>query len=73
MLKEYLIKGHVINSRIENLEKKVNAIEIKNKEFELIIQSNLPPSQGVFYDGQIFDAYAFVSKIIKTAKKILFF
>lgn len=69
VLKEYLIKGHVINSRIENLEKKVNAIEIKNKEFELIIQSNLPPSQGVFYDGQIFDAYAFVSKIIKTAKK----
>ncbi|MGV1012119.1 MAG: RhuM family protein [Flavobacterium sp.] len=69
VLKEYLIKGHVVNNRIENLEKKVNAIEIKNKEFELIIQSNLPPSQGVFYDGQIFDAYAFVSKIIKTAKK----
>ena len=69
ILKEYLLKGYAINSRIEQLEKKVNSLEIKNGEFELILNTNLPPSQGVFYDGQIFDAYEWVAKIIKSAKK----
>jgi len=49
ILKEYLLKGYAINSRIEQLEKKVNSLEIKNGEFELILNTNLPPSQGVFY------------------------
>ncbi|PWA09903.1 virulence RhuM family protein [Flavobacterium laiguense] len=69
ILKEYLLKGYAINSRIELLEKKVNSIEIKNDEFDLILKTNLPPNQGVFYDGQIFDAYELVARIIKSAKK----
>lgn len=72
ILKEYLLKGYAINNRIELLEKKVNSIELKNNEFDLILKTNLPPNQGVFYDGQIFDAHAFVLKIIKSAKKSIF-
>lgn len=69
ILKEYLLKGYAINNRIELLERKVNSIELKNSEFDLILKTNLPPNQGVFYDGQIFDAYELVARIIKSAKK----
>jgi hypothetical protein len=72
ILKDYLLKGYAINSRIEMLEKKVNSMELKNNEFDLILKTNLPPNQGIFYDGQVFDAHAFVLKIIKSATKSIF-
>lgn len=66
VLKEYLMKGYIINSRVEQIEKKL--IE-HDQKFDLLIKTNLPPNEGIFYDGQIFDAYHFVSDIIKSAKK----
>lgn len=69
ILKEYLLKGYALNHRMEVLEKKVNSIEIKNNEFDLILNTILPPNQGIFYDGQIFDAHTFVSKLVKSAQK----
>ncbi|MFV7234943.1 RhuM family protein [Flavobacterium sp. ZB4R12] len=69
ILKDYLLKGYAIGHRMEVLEKKVNSLEIKNNEFDLILKTNLPPNQGIFYDGQIFDAYELIAKIIKSAKK----
>jgi hypothetical protein len=69
ILKEYLLNGYAISNRMELLEKKVNSLEIKNNEFDLILKTNLPLNQGIFYDGQIFDAHSFVSNIIKSAKK----
>ncbi len=68
ILRDYLLKGYALNHRIDVLEKKVNSIEIKNNEFDLIITAQLPPNQGIFYDGQVFDAHSFVSKLIKSAK-----
>lgn len=67
ILKDYLLKGYAINNRIEVLEKKVSSIEIKNTEFQLLLNSNLPPQQGVFFEGELFDAHVFISKIIKSA------
>ena len=67
ILKDYLLKGYAINHRIEILEKKVSSIEIKNTEFQLLINSNLSPQQGVFFEGELFDAYVLISKIIKSA------
>lgn len=69
VLKDYLLKGYALNHRVEMLERKVNTLEIKNNEFDFLIKTNLPPSEGVFYDGQIFDAYELVARIIKSAKK----
>ena len=69
VLKDYLLKGYAINHRIDILEKKVNFLEDKSNEFDLVINTKLPPNQGIFYDGQVFDAYEFASKIIKSAKK----
>ncbi|WP_395805486.1 virulence RhuM family protein [Daejeonella sp.] len=69
ILKDYLLKGYALNHRVEVIEKKINSLEIKNNEFDLILKPNLLPNQGIFYDGQIFDAYEIVSRIIKSAQK----
>lgn len=69
ILKDFLLKGYAINNRIEVLEKKVSSIEIKNTEFQLLLSSNLPPQQGVFFEGELFDAHVLISKIIKSANQ----
>ncbi len=68
ILKEYLFKGHVINHRISRVENEVFKIKDKVGKIEIEINSDLPPKQGIFYNGQIFDAWEFVSKLIKSAK-----
>ena len=65
ILKDYLLKGYAVNQRIDRLEHKI--IE-HDQKFDLLIKTALPPKEGVFYDGQIFDAYVFVSDLIKSAK-----
>lgn len=67
ILKEYMIKGYVVQSSIRKLEKDVHDLQQKSKEFELYIQSSLPPKQDIFFDGQVFDAYTFVADIIRSA------
>jgi len=69
VLKEYLLKGYVVNHRIEKIEKEVYSLNKRVDDFEFQIKTNLPPTEGIFYDGQIFDAYLFASDIIKSATK----
>jgi hypothetical protein len=69
ILKEYLLRGYAVNQRMERLENKVNNIDQRVSEIDLKINAQLPPRQGVFFDGQVFDAHVFVSEIIKSAKK----
>jgi len=66
VLKEYLLRGYAINPRLEQLEQRVAKTEEKIGFF---VRTALPPVEGIFYDGQIFDAYEFASKLIKSAKK----
>jgi hypothetical protein len=66
VLKEYLLKGYAINNRIEHLEQRVAKAEEK---IDFFVRTSLPPVEGVFYNGQIFDAYVFAADLIKSAKK----
>ena len=66
VLKEYLLCGYVINQRFERLEQRVSKTE---EQINFFVRTALPPKEGIFYDGQIFDAYAFASELIKSAKK----
>jgi len=66
ILKEYLLKGHLLNHRFERIEKKL--LE-HDQKFEFIINTGLKPSHGIFFDGQIFDAWQFVSQLIKEASR----
>jgi hypothetical protein len=59
ILKSYLLKGYVIQEKIENIERKL--VE-HDQKFELLLNTSLPYQEGIFYNGQIFDAYHFVSK-----------
>ena len=68
VLKDYLLKGYAVSNRIERLENKVYSLEQKTAEFDFHIKTSLPTHEGVFYDGQIFDAYLFVADLIKSAK-----
>jgi hypothetical protein len=69
VLKEYLLKGHAINHRLEKVEDEVFHIKEKVNSIEFQINANLPPNEGVFFNGQVFDAWQFVSKLIKAAHK----
>ena len=65
VLKDYLLKGYSVNQRFERLEQRVSRTEEK---IDFFVRTALPPLQGIFYDGQIFDAYTFVSGLIRSAK-----
>ena len=69
VLKDYLLKGYALNQRMNRIENNVEDLNKKMDVISLQIQSNQLPIQGVFFDGQIFDAYQLASKIIRTAKK----
>ena len=66
VLKEYLLKGYSVNQRLTQLEKRVSDTEEK---IDFFVRTSLPPVEGIFYDGQIFDAYKFASDLIKSARK----
>ena len=72
VLKEYLLKGYVVDSRIMALERHVaeqdtEIKDLKNK-VDFFVRSSLPPVEGIFFDGQIFDAYVQIVSLIKQAK-----
>ena len=68
ILKDYLLKGYSINNRMNRLEDNMEALKHKVNEIDLQINTHLIPIQGVFFDGQLFDAYSLTSKIIRSAK-----
>jgi len=65
ILKEYLLNGYSINQRFDYIERRLTATEQK---IDFFVRSSLPPVEGIFYDGQIFDAYAHIISLIKQAK-----
>ena len=76
ILKEYILNGYTINGkkityeRFKHLENDVFDLKNKvDKVFKAIEGKELKPKQGIFFDGQIFDAYVFVSNLIKSTNK----
>jgi len=68
ILKEYLLKGYVVGNRIESIEYNVFSLQKKVDELEFLVKTNLPPNEGIFFDGQVFDAHQFVSGLIRSAR-----
>ena len=66
VLKESLLKGYSINRRIEQLEKTVAR---HDERIEFFVRTSLPPVEGIFFEGQIFDAYTFASDLVKSARQ----
>jgi hypothetical protein len=75
VLKEYLLRGHALNYKFELIEEQLKehrAILDKHEDkIDFFVRTSLPPVEGVFHNGQIFDAYKFATDLIKSANKSL--
>ena len=77
ILKEYLLRGYTINQHLQQVEQRIDRqlqehteqIHSLQNKVDFFVRTALPPVEGVFYDGQIFDAYAFASDLIRSARK----
>ena len=69
VLKSYLLKDYAVNHRIERIENEMCSLKNEIGEIKLQLNTNLPPDYGIFYEGQVFDAYILASEIIKSAHK----
>jgi hypothetical protein len=69
MLREYLLKGYAINQRMDRIETNFDNLSKEVSKISLQLKTTELPSQGVFFNGQIFDAYELMSRIIRSAKK----
>ena len=75
ILKEFLLKGAVIKHQLDALENRVERrmvqyekrLDEHEQKIDFFVRTSLPPVEGIFYDGQIFDAYVFVADLIKSA------
>ena len=68
VLKEYILRGYAMNQRFERLEYRMAKTE---ERIDFFVRTALPPVEGVFFDGQIFDAYALVCDLIRGAKECI--
>ncbi len=69
VLRDYLLKGYVMNQRMDRIENQYENLSKEVQQISLQLKTQELPNQGIFFDGQIFDAYAFFSEIIKKAKE----
>ena len=75
VLKDYMLKGYAINQQMLAMEERIgrqlqdHTIQIHNlqEKVNFFVRTSLPPHQGIFYDGQIFDAYTFINDRIREA------
>lgn len=68
VLRDYLLKGYALNQRMDRIENNYEKLNTEVKKISLQLHTQELPNQGIFFDGQIFDAYTFASNLIKKAK-----
>ena len=69
VLKDYLLRGYAFNQRFERIELRLANMEKRQSDFEMEIHTSLPPKEGIFVDGQIYDAFDFVKGLVCGAEK----
>ena len=73
VLKDYLLKGYSINQRWEQIDTRLQQhdkqIEYLTDKVAFFVRTSLPPVEGIFHDGQLFDAYTFATNLIRSARK----
>jgi len=77
ILKEYLMRGYALNPHLRYMEQRIDnklqehteQIHELQDKVDFFIRTSLPPREGIFVDGQIYDAFELVERLIKSAKK----
>jgi len=72
VLKDYLLKGYALNQRLlkikNQLENQQSLLAEHSEKIDFFVRTSLPPIEGIFFEGQVFDAHVFVSDLIRSAK-----
>ena len=76
VLKDYLLRGYAINQRLIEMSDRLDRrlleqdgkIAAIRRDIDFFVRTSLPPKEGIFFDGQIFDAYAFIAGLIRKAR-----
>ena len=75
VLKDHLLKGYSVNKSLQEVKTQLGTqdkrISLLEDKVDFFVRSSLPPVEGVFYDGQIFDAYVQIANLIKQAKQAI--
>lgn len=66
IIKEYLFRGYSVSKRLSSIE---NRLDEHERKIDFFVRTSLPPVEGIFFEGQIFDAYVFVSNLVKSARQ----
>lgn len=77
VLKDYLLRGYSVNQRLSYMENRIDRrllehdkrLDDLSDKVDFFIRTSLPPKEGVFFNGQIFDAHEFICRLIKSANK----
>lgn len=77
VLKDYLLRGYSVNQRLSYMENRIDRRLLEHDKrlndlsdkVDFFIRTSLPPQEGVFFNGQIFDAHEFICRLIKSANK----
>ena len=76
VLKDYLLKGYAVNQRLMHLEERIDhrlesiegQLSDHQQKIDFFVRTSLPPVEGIFYDGQMLEPFAFVNSLIRSAK-----
>jgi len=69
VLRDYLLKGYALNQRMNRIENHVENLSNEVSKVSLQLKTRELPSHGIFFNGQVYDAYALVAELIKKAGK----
>ena len=73
VLKEFLLKGHVMQTKLTAIEQTLKEhrqmLDSHEKKIDFFVRTSLPPVEGIFFDGQIYDAYSFVAELVRKATR----
>ena len=72
VLKDYILKGYSVNSRISSIETQLEShkqiLAEHSEKIDFFVRTALPPVEGIFYEGQMFEPFEFVNKLIRSAR-----
>lgn len=72
ILKNHLLRGYAVASRFDIVERQLEEhrkiLDAHERQIDFFVRTSLPPVEGIFYDGQIFDAYVFATDLIRSAR-----
>lgn len=77
VLREYLLRGYSINRQLVAMQERTDnrflqleqRLDHQQEQIDFFIRTNVPPVEGIFYEGQVLDARLFAEQLIHVAQR----